>query len=138
MRYAKYISSTEIEYAPKNKSGVSNYDQDTERLAADGYLPVLETPRPEGENFTLSYKREAGQIKFVWTEATPPVTETQEPTLQEQVLQKEGEYGLNRATRTALLALQARGAELDSTLLGRVNEIELLAKPLRTTEADNE
>lgn len=79
MKYAKYISEREIEWAPKNKAGVSNYNQDTEKLAADGYLPILETPRPEGGNFTLSYKKEAGQIKFVWSEETPP-----EPTYAEK------------------------------------------------------
>ena len=61
-----------------------------------------------------------------------------EPTLQEQVQAKEGEYGLNRATRTALLALAELGATLDSTLLDRVQEIETLAAPLRTQEADDE
>ncbi|MBP3513297.1 MAG: hypothetical protein J6J74_02235 [Elusimicrobiaceae bacterium] len=73
MKYAKYISEREIEYAPKNKGGVSNYNQDAEKLAADGYLPVLETPRPEGGNFTLSYKKEAEQIKLVWTEETASI-----------------------------------------------------------------
>ena len=56
------------------------------------------------------------------------------PTLQEQVQAKEGEYGLNRATRTALLALAELGATLDSTLLDRVHEIETLAAPLREAE----
>ena len=57
-----------------------------------------------------------------------------EPTVREQVQAKEGEYGLNRATRTALLALAELGATLDSTLLDRVHEIETLAAPLRTEE----
>lgn len=61
-----------------------------------------------------------------------------EPTLQEQVQAKEGAYGLNRATRTALLALAELGATLDSTLLDRVHEIETLAAPLRTQEAGDD
>ena len=139
MRYAKYINEREIEYAPKNKAGVSNYDQDIEKLAADGYIPVLETPKPEEGNYTLSYVQEGGQIKFVWTLQPPPsVPEKTEPTLQEQVLTKEGEYGLNRATRTALLALADLGATLDSPLLDRAHEIETLAAPLRTEEAGDE
>lgn len=54
-----------------------------------------------------------------------------EPTLQEQVQAKEEEYGLNRATRTALLALQAQGVELDEQLMARVAEVEEAAQPLR-------
>ena len=46
----------------------------------------------------------------------------------------EDRYGLPRATRTALLALQAQGVELDKQLMARVAEVEDAAAPLR---ADN-
>lgn len=44
----------------------------------------------------------------------------------------EDRYGLPRATRTALLALQAQGVELDEQLMARVAEVEEAAAPLRT------
>ena len=47
----------------------------------------------------------------------------------------EDRYGLPRATRTALLALQAQGVELDKQLMARVEEVEEAAAPLRTQEA---
>lgn len=43
----------------------------------------------------------------------------------------EDRYGLPRATRTALLALQAQGVELDEQLMARVAEVEEAAAPLR-------
>lgn len=38
--FAKYISETEIEIAPKNKGQWSNYDQNIELMKADGYREV--------------------------------------------------------------------------------------------------
>ena len=49
----------------------------------------------------------------------------------------EDRYGLPRATRTALLALQAQGVELDAQLMARVAEVEEAAAPLRTQEHNN-
>ncbi|MGN0025295.1 MAG: hypothetical protein ACI351_07705 [Candidatus Avelusimicrobium sp.] len=56
-----------------------------------------------------------------------------EPELlpEEKVAALEAQYGLTRAARTALLALRAQGAELDGTLMSRVDEIELAALSLR-------
>ena len=46
----------------------------------------------------------------------------------------EDRYGLPRATRTALLALQAQGVELDAQLMARVAEVEEAAQPLRSAD----
>lgn len=54
-----------------------------------------------------------------------------EPSAEEQVAALEARYGLTRAARTALLTLRAQGAELDKTLMSRVDEIESAAVPLR-------
>lgn len=54
-----------------------------------------------------------------------------EPLLEEKVAALEVRYGLTRAARTAFLALRAQGAELDGTLMTRVDEIEAAAAPLR-------
>ena len=55
-----------------------------------------------------------------------------EATDEEKVAALENAYGLPRAARTGLIALRAGGAELDETLMARVDEIEALAVPLRT------
>ena len=55
-----------------------------------------------------------------------------EATDEEKVAALENAYGLPRAVRTGLIALRAGGAELDETLMARVDEIEALAVPLRT------
>lgn len=51
-----------------------------------------------------------------------------------EVAALEKRYGLSRAVRTALLALRASGAELDETLLARVEETEAAALPLRAAQ----
>ncbi len=55
-----------------------------------------------------------------------------EATDEEKVAALENAYGLPRAVRTGLIALRGGGAELDETLMARVDEIEALAVPLRT------
>lgn len=55
-----------------------------------------------------------------------------EATDEEKVAALENAYGLPRAVRTGLIALRAGGADLDETLMARVDEIEALAVPLRT------
>lgn len=58
-----------------------------------------------------------------------------EPTLSDAVAGLEMKYTLPRPMRTTLLALRKQGAELDGTLMARVDEIESLAAPLRAQEA---
>ena len=41
MKYAKLIENN-IEYAPKNKGSISNYNLDVELMIADGYKPVVD------------------------------------------------------------------------------------------------
>lgn len=55
----------------------------------------------------------------------------QESSLEERVAALESEYGLTRAVRTGLIYLRDGGAELDKTLMARVDEIETLASALR-------
>lgn len=47
MKYAKFISITEIEFPPKNKDGICNYDLDIDLLIQDGYKQFIEVERPE-------------------------------------------------------------------------------------------
>lgn len=51
MKYAKFISQTEIEFPPKNKDGICNYDLDIDLLVQDGYKQFIEVERPETNRF---------------------------------------------------------------------------------------
>lgn len=59
-----------------------------------------------------------------------------EPSAEENVMRLENTYGLTRAVRTSLLALRAAGVALDEQLMARVDEVELLAAPLRAKQGE--
>ena len=48
MKYAKIVDG-HLEYAPRNKNGISNWINDVEAVLADGYLPINLQPIPEGK-----------------------------------------------------------------------------------------
>lgn len=54
--FAKFVSETEIEVAPKNKGQWSNYDQNIELMKADGYLEVKVIEQPSDEKPLVRYK----------------------------------------------------------------------------------
>lgn len=54
--FAKFISETEIEAAPKNKGQWSNYDQNIELMKADGYLEVKVIEQPSDEKPFVRYR----------------------------------------------------------------------------------
>lgn len=76
---------------PLHVEGYNIYNPTDAQYAAEGYLPILETPYPvteEGEEpkyYTASWQEEDGQIVRVWAEATPPVPVPALPTLEERV-----------------------------------------------------
>jgi hypothetical protein len=51
MQYVKYIDNFNIEYPPKNKDGIINYNLDYERLITDGYKEFVEVERPTTNRF---------------------------------------------------------------------------------------
>ena len=74
--YAKLIDGA-LQYAPKKiKDGDSTtYNPQPEMLIAHGYLPVIETDRPEVEDGYYAeahYTEEAGQIIQTWTVEIDP------------------------------------------------------------------
>ena len=79
MQYVKYISETQIEKAPVNTALVSNYNSDSERMAADGYRPLEEVPPPEDMRQPVkSYRQYKDKIVEFWTDAYV------DPTIDEQ------------------------------------------------------
>lgn len=49
-KYAKLINN-QIQFPPKNKDGIINYNLDVERLIADGYKEFVEVTRPTTNRF---------------------------------------------------------------------------------------
>lgn len=94
--YAKLISDTQIETAPKNKGAWVNYDKNTELLSADGYLPVVVIEEPTAEKPILKYRKVNKRIEQ-YAEAAP-VPSVPEPTEEQQEMQI-------RAQRNSLLTL---------------------------------
>ena len=70
MKYVKFISETQIEYPPINKGNVINYNLDVTRLLADGYKPLEEAEKPQGE-YTLTYRDDGDHITEIVTVPTP-------------------------------------------------------------------
>jgi len=94
-KYAKIITSTQIEFAPKNKDGILNYDLDVERMLADGYKPFVPCERPVTNRFY--------HIEYIETdniEETIVYDETQE-----QADEREAQ---TEAERIAMLSLTKR------------------------------
>ena len=50
MKYVKLIDNR-IEYVPKNKGSILNYDLDIEQMLGDGYKPFVEVERPQTNRF---------------------------------------------------------------------------------------
>ena len=94
--YAKLISNTQIETAPKNKGAWVNYDKNTELLEADGYLPVVVIEEATADRPVVKYREVNGQIEQ-YAEAAP-VPSVPEPTEEQQEMQV-------RAARNSLLDL---------------------------------
>lgn len=62
--YAKLINETTIEPVPDNKDGWFNYNQMTDLLVKDGYLPLEPLPAypNDGNQYQLMYKEDNGKI----------------------------------------------------------------------------
>lgn len=61
--YAKFISTTQIEYAPKNKGSILNYNLNTDKMLQDGYKPLIKAEIPQMDRrYTLVYKESSENI----------------------------------------------------------------------------
>ena len=61
--FAKFISETEIEIAPKNKGQWSNYDQNEALMKADGYIEVKVVEQPSDDKPKVMYRLNKGVIE---------------------------------------------------------------------------
>ncbi len=61
--YVKYISETQIEYPPKNKDNIINYNLDTELLIQDGYKEFIQAEIPQtNRQFHITYVEDENNI----------------------------------------------------------------------------
>lgn len=70
-KYAKYISETRIEFPPKNKGDIINYDRDYDQLIKDGYKEFIEAEKEIGKSYNITYKELTRFIKEIATEIIP-------------------------------------------------------------------
>lgn len=97
MKYAKLIDESNVEFAPKNKGAVVNYNMSDELMRADGYKPLSEVALPEYTNrmYHLEYLETPEEI----TERVV-FDETQEEADERE--RQEEEDRVNMLTMTAL------------------------------------
>ncbi len=64
--YAKFINENQLDYAPKNKGSIFNYDLSTELMLKDGYKPVLSAELPDTDRlYEISYIETSENISEV-------------------------------------------------------------------------
>lgn len=68
IEYVK-IENNQLEYAPRDKDGVSNWILDEQAVLAEGYLPYEPTEYPtDGKRYNTDYIEKNGVITTVYTE----------------------------------------------------------------------
>lgn len=78
-KYAKLITETQIEFAPKNKGEILNYNLNVEQMLKDGYKPFIEANKEIGKSYNFSYEETESEIKEIITEIIPePIDEEAE------------------------------------------------------------
>lgn len=74
-QYVKYISETQIEYPPKNKGNIINYNLDVEAMIADGYKEFVPATKEQGKAYTITYTQNETQVIEIATEIIPDPAE---------------------------------------------------------------
>ena len=103
--YAKLIDN-KVEFAPKNKGSILNYDLDIEQMLADGYKLFVEVERPETNRlYHIGYEETADEILEVIV-----YDETQEEAdAREAQQERERIARLSCTKRDFVLLLQEQG-----------------------------
>lgn len=80
-KYAK-LTDGKIEFAPKNKGAISNYNLSVELMTADGYKPLVVIEEPTEDKPLVRYRETDEQIEQ-YAEAVPQ-PEPYVPTIEEK------------------------------------------------------
>lgn len=97
MKYAKLIDESNVEFAPKNKGAIVNYNMSDKLMRADGYKPLSKAPLPEDTNrmYHLEYSETPEEVieQVVFDETQEEADERE---------RQEEEDRVNMLTMTAL------------------------------------
>lgn len=94
MKYVKLINN-EIDFAPKNKGSILNYDKNVELMLQDGYKPFIEAERPITNRFYhIEYEETSEQISEVIV-----YDETQQEADEREAQQEQERINLLHMTR---------------------------------------
>ena len=74
-KYAKLIDETTIEFPPKNKGGIINYNLSPELLVEDGYKEFIEANKEIGKSYNITYSETQNTITEIATEIIPDPAE---------------------------------------------------------------
>lgn len=69
--YAKFISNTQVEFPPKNKGNIINYNLNVEELLKDGYKEFIPATKEIGKAYNIVYIEVTSTIREIATEITP-------------------------------------------------------------------
>lgn len=87
-RYVKYISQTQVEFAPKNKGSILNYDLNIPLLLQDGYKQFKTVERPTtNRQYHVEYTETETKVKEVIV-----YDETQEEADEREYTQRETQF----------------------------------------------
>lgn len=71
IRYAK-LKNNQLEFAPTNYNGISNWILDEKAVLAEGFLPVELHDKPnDGKNYNEEFEQFSNRIVQVWKEIVP-------------------------------------------------------------------
>ena len=90
MRYAKLVNNI-LEFAPKNKGSILNYDLDIEQMTADGYKPFIQAEIPVTNRiFHIEYTEGVNDItETVVYDETQEEADTREAEQREATFKRE-------------------------------------------------
>ena len=75
--YAKFITETQIKYAPRNLGSICNYNLNENLLIEHGYKPLIKQEKPN-KPFRITYKETKENIEEVVTLLKEPAVDPQE------------------------------------------------------------
>lgn len=126
-KYAKILENGALEYAPRNKDGISNWGLNEELVLAAGYLPVEETEAPADLKLPIkSYEEKDGKIVSVWVEGYVALTYEDVKETRARLYREEVDPLMAEYTRKKTFNLFADGEEeaLLATIESKVAEIK--------------
>ena len=104
--YAK-LTSSGIEYAPKNKGSILNYDLDIDHLIEDGYKPLILAEMPTNDRmFDLIYEESSENITQVIN-----------------YLESEEEYNQRKSNEELQLQIDSLNSQINSLDLKRIRAV---------------